>query len=105
MGAICEKMGCNMFFNAKSVALADDANLKNSWLAGSGFATGVRVGAAGGRPAAPRPSAGPPAAAAGPIGGAAVGVRLCGGPSALGLGAAVDTGPRPSHLSRGDAGL
>ena len=27
-------MGCNMFFNAKSVALADDAKLKNSWLIG-----------------------------------------------------------------------
>ena len=29
-----QKMGCNMFFNAKSVALADDANLKNFWLIG-----------------------------------------------------------------------
>ena len=27
-------MGWNMFFNAKSVALADDANLKNFWLIG-----------------------------------------------------------------------
>ena len=29
-----KRMGCNMFFNAKSVALADDANLKNFWLIG-----------------------------------------------------------------------
>ena len=32
-----KKMGCNMFFNAKSVALADDANLKNFWLIGFGL--------------------------------------------------------------------
>ena len=29
-----KRMDCNMFFNAKSVALADDANLKNFWLIG-----------------------------------------------------------------------
>ena len=29
-----KKMGCNMFFNAKWVALTDDANLKNFWLIG-----------------------------------------------------------------------
>ena len=29
-----KRMGCNMFFNDKSVALADDANLKNFWLIG-----------------------------------------------------------------------
>ena len=29
-----KRMGCNMFFNAKSVALADDANLKNFWWIG-----------------------------------------------------------------------
>ena len=35
MGAIYQKkMDCTMFFNAKSVALADDANLKNFWLIG-----------------------------------------------------------------------
>ena len=29
-----KKMGCNMFFNAESVALADDDYLKNFWLIG-----------------------------------------------------------------------
>ena len=29
-----KRMGCNMFCNAKSVALADDANLKNFWVIG-----------------------------------------------------------------------
>ena len=29
-----KKMGCNMFLNAKSVALADDANLPNFWMIG-----------------------------------------------------------------------
>ena len=44
------------------------------------------------------PSAGPPAAAAGPAGGMAVGGRLCGGPCALGLGAIVGTRLWPGHL-------
>ena len=29
-----KRMHCNMFFNAKSVALADDANLTNFWSIG-----------------------------------------------------------------------
>ena len=32
-----KKMGCNMFFNAKSVALADDDKLKNFWSIGFGL--------------------------------------------------------------------
>ena len=32
-----KKMGCNMFFNAKSVALANDADLKNFWSMGFGL--------------------------------------------------------------------
>ena len=73
--------------------------------AGPGFAAGIRVGAAGGRTAVPRPSAGPPTVAAGPAGGMAMGARLCGGPGAPGLGAAVGTGLRPGHLRRAGPGL
>ena len=50
--------------------------------------------------AAPRTSAGPPATAAGPAGGLAMGARLCGGPGALGLGATVGTVLRPRHVRR-----
>ena len=72
----------------------------------------VWVGAAGGWPGMPRPSASLPAAAARPVGGLAVRTRLYRGPGALGLGAAggnwdsaTSPTPRwPSTLSPGATG-